>query len=149
CLDRFIAPPADASTDRYALRDFELATRLAFFLWSQGPDDELLQLAAGGELSRPEVLDAQVTRMLGDPRAEVLVRDFALRWLNVDDLDAVQPDRAIFPEFTGALKEDFADEIELFLGSVLLEDRDVRTLLTADYTYLNERLARHYGIPSV
>jgi len=148
-LYRFIAPPKDPTKDRYALDDFELASRLAFFLWAQGPDDELLKLAAEGKLSRPEVLDAQVMRMLADPRAEVLVDDFALRWLNVDDLNAVQPDQNIFPEFSESLRRDFAQEIRLFLGSVLLEDQDVRTLLTAKHTFLNERLARHYGVPEV
>lgn len=148
-LYRFIAPAEDASVERYALAGFELASRLAFFLWGQGPDDELLRLAAEDGLSRPEVLDAQVMRMLADPRAEVLVTDFALSWLDVDDLKAVEPDRNIFPEFTEGLRQDFAEEIELFLASVLLEDRDVRTLLTASHTFLNERLARHYGIDSV
>ncbi|HEX6995445.1 MAG TPA: DUF1592 domain-containing protein [Gammaproteobacteria bacterium] len=148
-LYRFIAPPKDPTTDRYALGDFELASRLAFFLWSQGPDDELLKLAADGKLSRPDVLDAQVMRMLADPRAEVLVDDFALRWLNVDDLNAVQPDQNIFPEFSESLRRDFAEEIRLFLGSILLEDRDVRELLTASHTFLNERLARHYGVAGV
>jgi len=148
-LYRFVAPPEDSTKDRYALADLELASRLAFFLWSQGPDEELLRLAADGGLSRPEVLDAQVMRMLADPRAEVLVTDFAMNWLNVDDLKAVEPDRNIFPQFTESLREDFSEEIKLFLRSVLLEDKDVRTLLTADYTFLNERLARHYGITSV
>ena len=148
-LYRFIAPPETPAVDRYALADFELASRLAFFLWSQGPDDELLRLAAEGRLSRPEVLDAEVMRMLADPRAEVLVTDFALSWLDVDDLRAVEPDRNIFPQFTEGLRRDFAEEIRLFLGSILLEDLDVRTLLTASHTFLNERLARHYGIDSV
>ena len=148
-LYRFIAPPGSDAKDRYALSELELASRLAFFLWSQGPDDELLRLAAEGRLSRPEVLDAQVMRMLADPRAEVLVTDFALSWLNVDDLTAVVPDVNIFPQFSDALREDFAEEIRLFLGSVLLEDQDVRALLTASHTFLNERLARHYGIDSV
>jgi hypothetical protein len=147
-LYRAIAPRDDAG-NRYALSAFELASRLSFFLWSQGPDDELLRLAASGELSRTEVLDAQVARMLADPRAEVLVDNFALGWLNVDDLDAVQPDKLLFPEFTDGLRKDFAEEMRLFLGSVLLEDKNVQTLLTADYSFLNERLARHYGVPSV
>jgi hypothetical protein len=148
-LYRAIAPPQDASVDRYALTDFELASRLSFFIWSQGPDDELLKLADTGELARPEVLDAQVSRMLADPRAEVLVTNFALGWLNVDDLDAVLPDAQIFPEFTAGLRDDFAAEIELFLASVLLEDQSTKKLLTADYTFLNERLARHYGVAGV
>jgi hypothetical protein len=158
-LYRTITPPAEADAGAnigthaavasHALDDFELAARVSFFLWSQGPDDALLDLAAAGELSRPQVLDAEVKRMLADPRAHVLVDEFALRWLGVDDLGAVVPDRLLFPEFTDALREDFAEEIRLFLRSVLLEDRNVRTLLTADYTYLNERLARHYGVPDV
>jgi hypothetical protein len=148
-LYRTVAPRDPAGAERYALDDFELASRLSFFLWGQGPDDELLELAAAGELERAGVLGAQAERMLKDPRAAMLVDDFALSWLNVDDLEAVQPDKLLFPEFTEALRGDFAQEIKLFLKSVLLEDRDVRTLLTADYTFLNERLARHYGVPSV
>jgi hypothetical protein len=148
-LYRAIAPRGDSNSGGYALDDFELASRLSFFLWSQGPDDELLRLAAARELSRPEMLDAQVTRMLANPRAEVLVNEFALRWLDVDDLAAVQPDRLLFPEFTEGLREDFAEEIRRFLASVLLEEKNVRTLLTADHTFLNERLARHYDVPGV
>ena len=148
-LYRSIAPRDAAGGDSYELSAFELASRLSFFLWSQGPDDELLKLAASGELAQPAVLDAQVKRMLADPRAEVLVTNFALHWLDVDDLDAVQPDKLLFPEFTEGLRQDFAEEIELFVASVLLEDQNVRTLLTADYTFLNERLARHYGIEGV
>src|SRR5881394_185344 len=148
-LYRSIAPRGAAGADAYALDDSELASRLSVFLWGQGPDDTLLDLAAAAKLSRPEVLDAQVKRLLADPRAEVLVDEFALRWLHVADLDAVQPDKLLFPEFTDALRRDFAEEIRLFLASVLLEDRDVRTLLTADYTFLNERFARHYGVPAI
>ncbi len=148
-LYRAVAPRAAAGKHSYALDDLELASRLSFFLWGQGPDDELLALGAEGRLTQPAVLDAQVQRMLKDPRAAVLVNEFALRWLTVDDLDAVQPDKLLFPEFTDQLREDFSEEIKLFLSSVLLDDRDVRTLLTADYTFLNERLARHYGVTGV
>jgi hypothetical protein len=148
-LYRTVAPRNSAGAERYALDDFELASRLSFFLWGQGPDDTLLELAAAGDVERSDVLDAQVGRMLTDSRAQMLVDDFASSWLNVDDLEAVQPDKLLFPEFTEALRGDFAQEIRLFLASVLLEDKDVRTLLTADYTFLNERLARHYGVPSV
>jgi mono/diheme cytochrome c family protein len=141
---------ASAAGGAYALSDIELASRLSFFLWSQGPDEELLDLAEAGKLSRPDVLDAEVERMLGDPRAKVLVTNFALPWLGVDDLDAVQPDVNLFKfEFTEDLRKDFSDEIALFLESVLLYDVDVRQLLTADYSFLNERLARHYGIEGV
>ena len=148
-LYRAVAPRAAEAGDRFALSDLELASRLSFFLWSQGPDDELLKLAETGKLRSPAVLETEVRRMLADPRAGVLVREFAMHWLNVDDLDAVQPDKLLFPEFTDALRNDFAAEIEAFLASALLEDRDVRTLLNADYTFLNERLARHYGVPAV
>jgi hypothetical protein len=118
-------------------------------LWNQGPDQELLALAAAGELRDADVLDAQVDRMLADPRARSLVTGFALHWLNVDDIDAVVPDDGLFPEFTDALRDDFAEEIELFVASVLLDDRDVRELLTGDWTFVNERLARHYGMGGV
>jgi hypothetical protein len=148
-LYRAVAPRDPTGADRYALDDFELASRLSFFLWGQGPDDQLLELAAAGKLERSDTLKAQAERMLKDPRAAMLVDDFASSWLNVDDLEAVQPDKLLFPEFTDALRGDFAEEIKLFLASVLLEDKDVRTLLTADYTFLNERLARHYGVTSI
>ena len=148
-LYRAIAPSPDDSGETFALDDFELASRLSFFLWSQGPDEELLKLAAGGELGNADVIEAQVERMLADPRAQSLVTDFALRWLNVDDINAVNPDDRLFPGFTDALRDDFATEIELFVASVLLDDRDVRELLTADWTFVNERLARHYGMGAV
>jgi hypothetical protein len=148
-LYRAIAPTADPSAVSQELNAFELASRLSFFLWSQGPDDELLQLAESGELAESGVLLSQVERMLADPRAEVLVASFAEGWLAVDDLEAVVPDMLIFPEFTDGLRRDFAQEIRLFLKSVLLEGRNVQELLTADYTFLNERLARHYGIDGV
>jgi mono/diheme cytochrome c family protein len=150
-LYRSIAPAsADAvGANGYEISDFDLASRLSFFLWGQNPDDELLGVAAAGNLSQPDVLEAQVQRMLADARAEVLVTEFAEHWLNVDDLDAVQPDKLLFPEFTEGVRQDFAQEIRLFLSSVLLEDKNVQTLLTADYTFVNERLARRYGVPSV
>jgi hypothetical protein len=149
-LYRAVAPRDTTGTaDSYALGDFELAARLSFFLWGQPPDDTLLELAAAGQLETPAALEDQVKRMLADPRAAVLVDEFAMRWLNVDDLDAVQPDKLLFPEFTDALRDDFAEEIRLFLASVLLEDKNVRTLLTADYSFLNERLARHYGVAGI
>jgi hypothetical protein len=150
-LYRAVAPPEDAQPGvAFPLTDLELASRLSFFLWSQGPDEELLTVAASGELGETDVLERQVRRMLADPRAQALVTGFALRWLNLDELQAVEPDDRLFPGFTDELRADFAAEIELFLRSVLLEDdADVRTLLTADHTFLNERLARHYGIDSV
>jgi hypothetical protein len=148
-LYRAIAPPQTGGDEAHALSDFELASRLSFFLWSQGPDDELLESAAAGKLQDADVMEQQVRRMLADPRAAALVTGFALRWLNVDDLDAVDPDDRLFPGFTDELREDFAAEISLFLASVLLEDRSVQELMTADYTFVNERLAAHYGLPGV
>jgi Protein of unknown function (DUF1592)/Protein of unknown function (DUF1588)/Protein of unknown function (DUF1585)/Protein of unknown function (DUF1595) len=133
----------------YALSDLELASRLSFFLWKRAPDDELLKLANEGELRRPGVLDAQVRRMLAAPQAETLVTDFALRWLDLLEVEKFDWDKQIFPEFSAELRQDFATEIDLFLRSVLLEDKNVQELLTADYTFLNEGLAKHYGITTV
>jgi hypothetical protein len=148
-LYRAIAPTPDADATSQELAPLELASRLSFFLWSQGPDDELLRLAESGELANPRVLHAEVERMLADERAAVLVTGFAVGWLGVDDLEAVVPDELVFPEFTDGLRRDFAAEMRLFLTSVLLEERNVKTLLTGDYTFVNERLARHYGIDGV
>jgi hypothetical protein len=149
-LYRGIARPRDGNEAKfYALSDLELASRLSFFLWKRAPDDELLTLAKKGELRRPGVLDAQVRRMLAAPQAEMLVTDFALRWLDLLGVAKFDWDKQIFPEFNAELRQDFATEIDLFLRSVLLEDKNVEQLLTADYTFLNERLARHYGITSV
>ena len=143
--------PSEAVTERnYELDDYELASRISFFLWSQGPDEELLALAEAGELSKDEILETQVQRMLTDPRADVLVTNFALAWLNLDDLEAVEPDSQIFGgEFSNGLRDDFAQEIELFVRSILFEGENVRSLLSAEHSFLNERLALHYGIDSV
>jgi len=135
-----------------SLADLELASRLSFFLWNTGPDDELLTLAAAGALTKPgapSLLDKQVRRMMADPKASSLVTSFAMKWLNIADLDAVKPDPMLFPEFNEQLRRDFSKEAEEFLRSILLEDRSVVDLLTADHTFLNERLARHYGISGV
>src|SRR5688572_15814186 len=131
------------------LTDLELASRLSFFLWSQGPDDALLKVATAGRLSDPAVLRAQALRMLQDPRAVSLVRNFALKSFDLDTLSEAQPDPNLFPTFTELLRQDMATEAETFLSSVLLEDRGIGDLLTANHTFLNERLARHYGIKSV
>jgi hypothetical protein len=139
------APP----TGEVPLTDLELASRLSFFLWNTGPDDELLTLAAASRLSKPGAMEAQVKRMLADPRARSLVTSFAEKWLNIADLDAVKPDPALFPGFNDQLRKDFTSEAEAFLGSVLLEDKSVVELLTANYTFLNDRLARHYGISGI
>lgn len=147
-LYRGIARPQN-DAKYYALSDLELASRLSFFLWKRAPDDELLKLANKGELKRPGVLDAQVRRMLAAPQAETLVTDFALRWLDLLEVNKFEWDKQIFPEFNAELRQDFSTEIDLFLRSILLEDKNVEQLLTADYTFLNERLARHYGITTV
>jgi hypothetical protein len=134
-----------------ALTDLELASRLSFFLWNTGPDDQLLTLAASGGLTKAGVLDKQVARMMADPKASSLVTSFAMKWLNIADLEAVKPDPMLFPEseFNEQLRRDFSREAEYFLTSILLEDRSVVDLLTANHTFLNERLARHYGISGV
>src|SRR5262249_39835512 len=132
-----------------ALTDLELASRLSYFLWNTGPDDDLLTLAASRGLTKPgapSALDKQVRRMMADPKASSLVTSFAMKWLNIADLDAVKPDPTLVPEFNEPLRRDFSKEAEAFLSSILLEDRSVVDLLTADHTFLNERLARHYGI---
>jgi len=126
-----------------------LASRLSFFLWNTGPDDELLDIAASGGLSKPGVFDVQVKRMLADSRASSLVTSFAMKWLHLDDLDLVKPDPMVFQGFNDQLRKDFVTEAESFIASVLLEDHSVLELLTADHTFLNDRLSRHYGIDGV
>ena len=149
-LYRGIARPQDQKDAKFhALSDLELASRLSFFLWKRPPDDELLKLANKGELRRPGVLDAQVRRMLAAPQAETLVTDFALRWLDLLEVEKFDWDKQLFPEFSAELRQDVSTEIDFFLRSILLEDRNVEQLLTADYTFLNERLAKHYGITTV
>src|SRR5690606_34859443 len=128
------------------LDDLELATRLSFFLWSQGPDEELLLLATEGRLSDPAVMEAQVARMLAQPRARALIENFALAWLNLDELDQIEP---LDPGFNAGMRTNFETEIRLFLASVLLENRSVHALIDADYTFVNDALARQYGIPDV
>jgi hypothetical protein len=142
--------PTDAQPGKaYPISDLELASRLSFFLWSQGPDDELLGLATSGKLRDPGVLERQVKRLLADPRSKTLTTSFADQWLSVDEIDRIEPDPALFPEFDGALRSAFRREIEMFVDSVFSEDRNVVSLLSANYTFVNERLALHYGIPNV
>ena len=133
----------------YRLSDLELASRLSFFLWSSLPDDELLDVAASGALSDPGVLEQQVRRMLADGRATALVDNFVSQWLTLRRVGGITPDPNLFPGFDENLREAFQRETELFVESQLREDRSVVDLLSADYTFLNERLARHYGIPNV
>jgi mono/diheme cytochrome c family protein len=148
-LFRAIKTPANTKAAVFPLSDLELASRLSFFLWSQGPDDALLKVAAAGKLRAPDVLQAEALRMLKDRRASNLVRNFALKWMDLDNLRETEPDPNLFPTFNDQLRKDLSTEVESFVGSVLLEDRNVGDLLTADYTFLNERLAKHYGIGSV
>ncbi len=149
-LYRAIRGPKGASPDGgFALTDLELASRLSFFLWNTPPDAELLKLAAAGGLSKPGAVEAQVKRMMADPKASSLVTSFAVKWLNLDGLDSVKPDPVLFPGFNEQLRHDFLYEAEAFVSSIFLEDRSVVDLLTADHTFLNDRLARHYGISGV
>ncbi len=131
--------------------DVALASRLSFFLWSSLPDAQLLQVAERGELHDRAVLEAQVKRMLADPRADALVTNFAFQWLNIGKLAEIEPDSRIFPYASGLSdpRADFREELRLYIGSILLTDRSVVDLLTADWTFLNERLALHYGITDV
>jgi len=133
----------------YALTDLEIASRLSYFLWSSGPDDELLALAERSRLNDPAILEQQVMRMLADPRATALVQNFAGQWLYLRNLRGAVPDPLVFPEFDENLREAFAKETEMFVESLLREDTSVLDLLGADYTFVNERLARHYGIEGI
>jgi len=133
----------------YRISDLELASRLSFFLWSSIPDDELLAAAIAGKLSRPEELEKQARRMLADRRSFNLATNFAGQWLRLRNLEAVTPNARLFPDFDDNLRQAFRQETELFFDHVLREDRSVLELIRADYTFLNERLARHYGIPDV
>jgi len=142
-------PAAVAPGAVYAISDVELASRLSFFLWSSVPDDELLNVAAKGQLKQPAVLERQVRRMMADPRAEAFVLNFAGQWLFLRNLDAVVPVQSVFPDFDDALRQSFRRETELFFESIVRENRSALDLLRADYTFVNERLATHYGIPNI
>ncbi len=140
---------AAASGAIYRLNDFELASRLSFFLWSSIPDDELLSLAEQGKLKDAAVVEQQIRRMLDDPRSQAFVSNFGGQWLHLRNLETTKPDPDVFPNFDESLRQAFRRETELFFESVLRENRSVFDLLDADYTYLNQRLAEHYGIPGV
>jgi mono/diheme cytochrome c family protein len=147
-LYRIIPPRGDGHSPQQ-LTALELASRLSFFVWSDLPDDELLQAAISGKLMEPVEYSRQVDRMLADKRAAALVTGWAMRWLNVDDLKAVDPDPRLFPRFNEALRQDFSTELRLFLGDVLLSNKSVLELLSANYTYLNERMANLYEVKGV
>ncbi len=143
-------PPNRVAGSAYRLSDLDLASRLSFFLWSSIPDDELRNLAVRGRLQDAKVLDQQVERMLHDPRSRALVDGFADRWLGLRvKLAGVVPDTDLYREFDENLRDAMAQETQIFVASQLREDRSVMELLTADYSYINERLARHYGIPDI
>ncbi len=142
-------PAGAAPGTPYRVSDLELASRLSFFLWSSIPDDELLNLAIAGRLHDPVALERQVRRMLADSRAEALVTNFAAQWLHLRNLDSITPDMRLFPDFDENLRNAFRRETELFFESVLQEDRSVLDLLRANYTFVNERLAKHYGLPHI
>src|SRR5213078_3945462 len=138
-----------APNTAYRITDLQLASRLSFFLWSSIPDDELLEAAIRGKLKKPEVLEQQVRRMLADDRSRALVSNFAEQWLYLRNLASTTPDMRLFPDFDDNLRQAFRQETELFFESILREDRNVLDLLRANYTFVNERLAKHYGIPNV
>jgi mono/diheme cytochrome c family protein len=142
-------PDGAAPGQPYAISELELASRLSFFLWSSIPDGELLDLAERGELRRPRVLDQQVARMLADPRARALVDNFGGQWLYLRNMELVSPDPYAFPDFDGNLRVAMTREMELFLESQIREDHSVLELMTSDQTFVNQRLAEHYGIPNI
>jgi hypothetical protein len=149
-LFRFEPDPPDARPNTlYHVNDLELASRLSFFLWSDIPDSQLLNLASHGALKDSAVVEQQVRRMLADSRSEALVRNFAGQWLYLRNLQSVAPDPQEFPDFDDNLRQSLRRETELFFGSIVTEDRSVLDLLNANYTFVDERLARHYGIPGV
>jgi hypothetical protein len=142
-------PPAPPTADIYPIRDFDLASRLSFFLWAAGPDEELVTTAEKGGLSDRAILERQVRRMLESPRSRALATRFAEQWLRLPDLEPMHPDVRVYPDFHEQLKSSMRRETELFFENLVREDRSVLELLTADYTFLDERLARHYRIPGV
>ncbi len=142
-------PGALRAGTAYRLSDSELASRLSYFIWGSGPDAELTKLASAGRLSTPGVYEKQIARLLVDPRSEALSNRFARQWLRLGDVDSVLPDAVAYPYFDRTLGDAFIKESELFFDSLVREDRSVLDLLTADYSFVNERIARHYGIPNV
>ncbi len=149
-LYRIELPPANAKPGSvYRLSGLELASRLSFFLWSSLPDEELLAAGEQGKLSDPKLLEQQVRRMLADPRSKTLITNFAFEWLKIRDVNALDPDPYVYPGFDESLRTAFRREMELFVDSIFREDRSVVDLLSADYTFVNERLAAHYGVENV
>ncbi len=150
CIESRATRLAPAPASRIRSADVELASRLSFFLWSSIPDEKLLDLAAAGRLREPEVLTAQVHRMLSDDRSDALVDNFTGQWLQLRNLEAkVVPDLLMFPDFDDNMRKGFRTETEMFFGYILRQDRSALELLSADYTFVDERLAKHYGIKGV
>ncbi len=143
------APATIRIGQNYRITDHDLATRLSFFIWGSGPDGELLKIAQRGTLRGPGVLAAQVKRMLADPKSEALATRFGAQWLRLQDLEKIYPDALLFPYYDYKLGEALRKETELFFDSIVREDRSLTDLLTADYTFVNERVAKHYGLPNV
>jgi hypothetical protein len=141
--------PATTEHQSISVGDDELASRLSYFLWSTMPDAELMRVAAAGQLRQPAVLTAQVRRMLKDPKSDGLVENFGGQWLQLKNMDVVKPDPERFPEFDESLRQSMRKETELFFANMIREDRSVLDFLDADYTFLNERLARFYGVAGV
>ncbi len=142
-------PQPDNSRDQHRVSDHELASRLSYFLWSTMPDDELFRLAKQGKLHQGEVLDGQIGRMLDDPKADALVENFASQWLNLGNLVEVKPDPKLFPQFTPELRADMVRETQMFVSTLFREDRSLLDFLDADFTFVNQRLAKHYGFNGV
>ena len=142
-------PLTAAAGTVYRVSDLELASRLSFFLWSSIPDDPLIDEATKGRLHTPAVLEQQVKRMLADPKSESLTTNFAAQWLYLRNLKNMQPLSEEFPDFDDNLRQALERETSLFFQSIVREDRNVLDLMTAAYTFMNERLARHYGIPGI
>ncbi|HEX4593877.1 MAG TPA: DUF1592 domain-containing protein, partial [Bryobacteraceae bacterium] len=142
-------PPNVQPGTNYRISDLELAARLSYFLWSSAPDDQLITLASQGKLKDPAVLEQQVRRMLADPRSEALSTVFAAQWLQLQNLRDVQPDAFLYPNFDRNLADSMRRETELLFDSIVHEDRSILNLLTADYTFVDELLAKHYGMPNV
>ena len=146
---REVAPATVPAGRAYRISDLALASRLSFFLWSSMPDDELLTLAEQGRLREPATLEKQVRRMVADPKSAELIENFAGQWLDLRALATITPNPSVYPDFDDNLRQAFRREVELLFDSIVREDRSVLELLTADYTFVDERLARHYGIPNV
>ena len=142
-------PPGIAPGQVYEVSDVELASRLSFFLWSSIPDERLLRMASRGQLQQADVLREEVARMLADPRSKSLWENFAAQWLHLPNLQSFHPDRRLFPDFDDNVRQSMRRETELLFASIVREDRSILDLIRSDATFLDERLALHYGIPGV